>query len=423
MNKKTEYAIGFGLLVLVLILGSTLLATPLHFARLLIGLGIGYLLARAAFGFAGTINRAFNTGSTKLMRAFMMLIILASFVTLIFAAIPASDVNPEFFVKYGHFIHPITLGTVIGSFMFGIGMSFAGGCASGVLTDLSVAFPKALLALIFFGMGFVISIPFGSKLPGYFVNESLIKSSPEVNGVFFPDLFKFDGFNGFLGAFILTIILAAIVIKLSFAYEAKRKREGTYEVVESELEGEKSLVHFVEQDKLTFYEKWFARPWSLWEGAIAMTLMYAALMGLTKSAWGVSGAFGFWFAKLATTLGLSKDALLNYVGNPEYLNPTIFTHQQSVQDMGIILGAFIALLTMGRLFKSFKQGLKISGKDAVLAIIGGLLMGLSIGLSKGCNAGGLFSPIVSFSLSGWIFLIFMGAGAVVGGKIKKSIIK
>lgn len=420
-NNKTEYIIAAVLLAVVLLLGITQLASPMHLARLVIGLGIGYVLARASYGFAGTANRSYNTGSTKLMRSFMMLIILASLVTVFFAAVPASDANPEFAVTYGHFIHPITVGTFVGSFIFGLGMSFAGGCASGVLTDLSTEFPKALLALLFFGIGFVISMPFGKKFPSL-INESMVKSSEGVNGVWFPDLFKFDGMNGYLGAFLLTVVLAGIVIKLAYMYEAKRKQNGTYTPVESEEASEKALLTLVDSKK-SFYERFFTRPWTLWEGALGMTLMYVALMGFTKSAWGVSGAFGFWAAKLLNLFGVSEAALANYTGNPDFIKPTIFTHQQSVQDMGIILGAFIGLFSMGILVKSFKSGLKISGKQAVLAIIGGLLMGISIGISKGCNAGGLFSPIVSFSLSGWIFLVFMTLGAVVGNKVKNRVIK
>ncbi len=414
INSK-EIVIAGILLASALLLGATMLPSPLHFARLIIGLGIGYTLGRGAYGFAGTANRAYNSGSTKLMRSFMLLIILSSFATVVFAAVPANAVNPDFVLKYAHFIHPVTLGTVIGSFIFGLGMSFAGGCASGVLTDLSVEFPKALLALIFFGMGFVISMPFGAKFPGL-INQSILKSSPDINGVWFPDLFKFDGLNGFLGSLIVNIILAMIVIKLSYAYEAKRKAAGTYSPVGSEVESEQALEQLLDTN-LPFYQRFFVRPWTLWESAIAMALMYVALMGFTKSAWGVSGAFGFWFAKLLNLFGVSAEAIGNYTGNPNFVASGIFEHQQSVQDIGIILGAFIALFSMGKLIDSFKAGLKMSGKQAIFAIIGGLLMGLSIGISKGCNAGGLFSPIVSFSLSGWIFLVFMVGGAFVGNRI------
>ncbi len=412
--NKTEFVIAGILLAAALILGATLLPSSLLFSRLITGLGIGYVLARGYFGFAGSANLAFRRGSTKLMRALMLLVILASFVSLFYSAVPASDVNPDFVMKYNLFVHPVTMGTIIGGFMFGVGMAFASGCASGLLTDLTLEFPKAVLGIIFFGIGFLLSMPFGAKMP--WINTSLIKSSADTNGVWFPDLFKFDGLNGFLGALILNIILAAIVIKLSYVYEAKRKAKGTYTPVDTEVEAEQAVGQLLDTN-LSFYQRFFARPWTLWESAIGMAIMYAAVLGLTKGAWGVSGAFPFWVAKLANLFGVSAEAIGNYTGNAKLVAPGIFQHQMSLQGFAIAIGAFIALLSMGRLFASFKAGLKIKGKQAIFAIIGGLLMGLSIGFGKGCNAGALFSPIVSFSLSGWIFLVFMVCGAYVGNRI------
>lgn len=417
-RNKTEYIIGFALLALALILGVTSLPSPALVSRLIIGLGIGYVLARSFYGFAGTANRAFNAGSTKLMRAFMFLVVLASFVTVFFAAVPASDVNPEFVVKYGHFINPINLALIIGAIVFGIGMAFAGGCASGVLTDLSSVFPKALLGLIFFGIGGYIAKPLVGKLPESFVANSLVKSSEEINGVWFPDLFKGDGLNGFLGAMILTIVLALIVVKIAYSYENKRKAAGTYSPVESEEESINELVHLTEENS-TWYERVFTRPWTLWEGAIGIAIMYAALMGFTKGAWGVSGPFSFWIGKIVA-LFIGQEAVNTYMGNPEFLKATIFTSPVSLQDIGIIVGAFVALLTMGRFTKPFKEGLKITGRQALLAIIGGFLMGVGAILAKGCNAGGLFSPLVSFSLSGWVYLVFMVLGSYIGNKISNS---
>lgn len=420
-NQKntTEYWIAGILLVIILIFGATNLPSKMHFGRLIIGLTIGYTLARSSYGFAGIINRSYNTGSTRLMRSFMLLIIMSSFVTMVMSAVPANEINPEFAVNYGYFVHPINVGTFVGSFMFGVGMALAGGCASGVLTDLTVNFSKAIISLFFFGAGLFASIPLGKKFPSL-INQSIIKTG-EKNGVWFPDLFKFDGFNGFLGAFILTLILCLIVIKLSYDYENKRKSENTYTPIPSEEESRSEFIRMY-KGEMTLYEMIFTRPWTLLEGALGMTLAYVALMGVTRNAWGVSGPFGFWFAKIISIF-VGKEAILSYVGNPNYLDNSIISHAVSLQDLGIISGAFIALLSMGRLCPSFKEGLKIDGKQALMGVVGGLLMGLSIGISKGCNAGGLFSPIVGFSLSGWIFLVFMGIGGVVGNKIVSSIEK
>lgn len=42
-------------------------------------------------------------------------------------------------------------------------------------------------------------------------------------------------------------------------------------------------------------------------------------------------------------------------------------------------------------------------------------------LSNGCNVGALYTPIANFSLSGWIFLVFLVVGGVLGNKLAKKI--
>ncbi len=48
-------------------------------------------------------------------------------------------------------------------------------------------------------------------------------------------------------------------------------------------------------------------------------------------------------------------------------------------------------------------------------------MGFGTRLSNGCNVGALYTPIANFSLSGWIFLIVMVTGGVVGNIVAKKV--
>ncbi len=41
-------------------------------------------------------------------------------------------------------------------------------------------------------------------------------------------------------------------------------------------------------------------------------------------------------------------------------------------------------------------------------------MGYGTRLSNGCNVGALYTPIAEFSLSGWIYLIFIVIGGFLG---------
>jgi uncharacterized membrane protein YedE/YeeE len=50
-------------------------------------------------------------------------------------------------------------------------------------------------------------------------------------------------------------------------------------------------------------------------------------------------------------------------------------------------------------------------------------MGFGTRLSNGCNVGALYTPIANFSLSGWIFFVFLAAGAVLGNILGKKLAK
>ena len=98
-----------------------------------------------------------------------------------------------------------------------------------------------------------------------------------------------------------------------------------------------------------------------------------------------------------------------------------FQNGMNVQNTGIILGTLIALLLAGDFVKTFKAGLSITFKEALIYIVGGLAMGFGTRLSNGCNVGALYTPIANFSLSGWIFLVFLVLGGIFGNIIYKKI--
>ena len=50
-------------------------------------------------------------------------------------------------------------------------------------------------------------------------------------------------------------------------------------------------------------------------------------------------------------------------------------------------------------------------------MLGGLLMGYGARIGFGCNIGALFSGIASFSVSGWVYMVFLFLGAWVGSKL------
>lgn len=415
--KKTEQIIGWLAVLLVLVLGKSVLGSEMLFFRLLVGIGFGYALSRSYSGFAGSVNRAVRTGSTKLMRTLMGLFFGAGLITtaFMFTSEPGT---------YSMFINPINLGLIFGAGLFGFGMSFSSCCASGVFTDLVTGLPRAIITLIFFSIGAFIAYPV-SKLS--IVSGTWFSSATGAEGsggVFFPDLFKWDGLEGYLGALILTAILCGIVVLGSYLYEKSRKQNGTFTGVLAEDVQYKHDAFDTKNFEVlseTTYNRFFVKPWTLAQGFGLIAAMYAILLGVTKSGWGVSGPLAIWAGKFLMLFGMSAESVSGFSTISEKaLTTPFFQNPVTVQNTGIMVGTILFLLTAGKFKEMFTAELKISGKDAAMFALGGITMGIGTRFARGCNAGGLFTPIANFSLSGWVFLLSMMIGGLIGNTLAKK---
>lgn len=415
--KKTEQIFGFILILLVLLLGKSLLKTDMLFFRLIVGVGFGYTLSRAYTGFAGSVNRAFNTGSTKLMRTLMFLFFISCLLTttFLFKGDPTT---------YDLWINPINLGLIVGGVLFGFGMSFSSCCASGVLTDLVTALPRAFITLVFFALGVFLGFPVQNSA-GWIKNSwfSTAVGQKLSGGVFLPDLFKWDGLDGYLGALVLTAIFCGIVVFFSYRYERKRKNNNSYtghfmEKVQDQNENFDSKDYKLLSE--TNYNRLFVKPWTLAQGAVVLSILFTLLMGITKGGWGASTPYGIWFGKFLMMFGVSPESIAAFTKMPAkvYILP-FFEHAVSVQNFGIIVGTIIYLLTAGKFMKTFMSEMHLTIREALLFALGGITMGLATRLANGCNVGALYTPIANFSLSGWIFLVFMVLGGIVGNIFAK----
>lgn len=168
------------------------------------------------------------------------------------------------------------------------------------------------------------------------------------------------------------------------------------------------------KNKLDLWEYFFKREWSYTTGAVLLTTLAIALVLVTNSAWGVTGVFSVWGGKVLSWIGLNVDSWKSFNGA---IGKYVFAKSQaSLTDVGIVLGALLSVL----LAASFKFKKIKSGKQVGAAILGGLLMGIGARIASGCNIGNFFSALPAFSLSGWVFMIFIFLGAVVGSKMLKK---
>jgi len=415
-SNVLQAILGWVLLILTLVLGATLLASKALFFRLLIGIAFGYALTRAYMGFAGSVNRAYNTGSTKLFRTLAFMFFITAVMVAGFLMLTEST-------DYNLWVNPINFGLILGGLLFGFGMTFSTCCASGVLTDLIGEFPKALVTLVFFCIGVFIGFPIQNSAT--WVQKTWLRSASYENGVFFPDWFKGDPLGGYLGAIILTGVLCLGVVGLSFAYERYRKNKNTLYAVPSERLQDNTQPLDTAAFKLfskDTYTALFAKPWKMSTGAVVIAITFVVLMAVTKAGWGASTPYGLWFGKILMVFGVSSESLASFakMGAAGFETP-FFQHAVSVQNFGIILGALFFMLMSSQLFEAVKSAFKLKWWQLLLFAMGGLTMGFGTRLANGCNVGALYTPIANFSLAGWLFFIFLALGGVAGNIIQKKI--
>ena len=417
MDKKQA---SFGIIVAIssLILGAIFLNSSSLFLRLLFGLSLGFVLTKGSIGFAGSVNRAYRRGSTQLLQTLMFMFVITAIINagLLLNADPGS---------YNLWVNPINLGLILGALMFGAGMTLTGCCASGVMVELVSDVPRALTTLFFFGAGVFFGFPLQATQT-WITTTSFSSASFAGKGVYLPDLFTWGPLNGYFISILVTIAFAFIVVFLAKKYENYRHKKGSFlgvegETARQEIQQKHTQQHFTLLSVET-YRRWIGNLWEMKTAALVIALIFGIMMVSTGSGWGASTPFGIWFGKVLMVFGISANDIADFTSRPAGMFTTpFFSHSISVQNFAIMLGTLIAVLLMGKFSFSFK--INHSAKQFALFALGGLLMGFGTRFANGCNVGALFTPIANFSLSGWIYLVFIISGGVLGNKIRHSLIK
>jgi len=164
-----------------------------------------------------------------------------------------------------------------------------------------------------------------------------------------------------------------------------------------------------------YYKQWIKGAWPYVTGAVLLSTFQIVTLAVTGNPWGVSGVLANWGAWIWEAVGGSVDKWYYFSseGAQRTLEGGFFRHGGSIRNLGIIFGALLAVL----LASGFKLKKLKSSKQLIAAVLGGLLMGYGARIGFGCNIGAFYSGIASFSLSGWVFGIFLFLGAIVGSKL------
>ncbi|WEG12920.1 YeeE/YedE family protein [Pullulanibacillus sp. KACC 23026] len=348
----------------------------LNFAvQVVLGLLLGLALFNARFGFTSAFRRFLAVGNGEGIRAHMVMLAVSS---TFFAIVLANKASLFGGIPAGY-VSPVGTSVVVGSFLFGLGMQLGEGCASGTLYHIGAGRTENYFTII----GFVVGSVLGAWNFNFWVNDT-----PHFQAI---SLATSTGL-GYTGAWIVQIVLFALIYWITLVVEKKRKPP---------------KMHI--PPTATGWKRIFRGSWPIMVAAVALGLLNGLTLLVRNQPWGITSAFALWGSKIALAVGIPVDHWSYWAGDKgAALHQSIFADSTTVMNFGVILGSFIAATSGGLFFLR-----KLPFKMIIASLLGGLLMGYGARISFGCNIGAYFSGISSFSVHAWVWLVFGFVGSYV----------
>ena len=204
--KKNQIPLGFLIVAFIAVVAILLNLKSTNIAFFWItGSAFGFILQKGRFCFTASMRDPYLTGGTSITRA---VIVAFAITTVGFTAIKYGYSSAGLPIPGMSYVVPISLATIIGAFLFGIGMVIAGGCASGTLMRVGEGFVMNTIALVFFIIGSL----WGAHDFGWW-KEYFISKGPSI---FLPDVF------GWMGAVLLQLFVLLVLYVVAEQYEKKR---------------------------------------------------------------------------------------------------------------------------------------------------------------------------------------------------------
>ena len=327
---------------------------------LLVGVGLGWGLAAARFGFTtGWRILVEQRDPSGVYGQIILLALLAA------VSMPMLAHFPETHAALG----PPSISLLVGAFVFGLCMQIADGCGSGTLYKAGLGVPL--------NMGILPLFALGSFLGSVHLNGWLALGALEPVGLV-------QSF-GATGALLATLAALAVVAVLVGLWSGQR-----------------------------FSFSSTPRRW-VW-GAVVLALFAALNLLIAGQPWGVVYGFGLWAAKGATALGLfdpTQNAFWSDPGHAQRLSQTLLLDVTSITNIGILAGA---LWVAPRRPQDAKP---LTGQQWLIGLAAGFIMGYSSRLAFGCNVGAMVSGISTGSLHGWIWVPMAFLGTLIGIRVRR----
>ena len=417
-------------------------------AYLWFGVIYGMCLQYGRFCMASAIRDLFAVGVSRMAVGIMIAVVLFSLVS---AAVTLSG-------KSVFHASPIGLYSVIGGAIFGFGMIFTGGCASGSLYKSGEGSVAALLVVLSLSFAQAFFVDIGgvanALVPASWAASAEAKALPEAisanNGWYdqflagyiwdlkattLASLLGMDDHSAvgaFIGNALLNAILPAIVI-LAVIYNGwyrkgyLRSHKITQASLSTHLAGLWSMVTASRRTAIAGLVLGVAAGLHIWviqtlqlklginnAGELLLAMGHTAGLSIqdtvfdpgyfyvtTQEAQGAAWVLSELGMNITDNVFFGLD---NGIPAPLY-NPVLW------MSAAVIGGAAVMALYHNE-FKLKLPTLEI----ATWAILGGILMGIGARVGMGCNIGAFFATVTNGDPSGWLFLLGMTSGGWVGVK-------
>jgi len=362
-----------------------------------VGTALGILFQKGRFCFVHAFRDFFAFKDTRVTKG----VIAAVALTMIFWSI-------AYHLGYyqGFWTPEWGLTGLIGGFIFGIGMTYAGGCASGTLYRAGQGYIHFWLVLASMGVGYaVFTVAF-----------------PTLQSTYFEPLTFGEGVTLFEASPIPAPVLAVLVVSaFVLVYATVLGREETKKratsaadtasvtlVPAATVSGIRSLKTGTAEYLRGFREidDWRAaakRPWDPRTAALGITVV-AVLWFTQVSIVGVTGPESRWTAYFLQTAGVDAEGY-EYWGSILFAGEGVSVTVDMVMIAFVIVGAFLAAAWSGDFRVRTPKLQRVPN-----AVAGGFLMGVGSRLAPGCNIGNIYSGIAELSVHS-----FIAAGGIIAG--------
>ena len=367
---------------------------------IVVGLGLGVFLQKGRFCFVNAFRDLFAYKDSRVTKG----VVAATSLTMVFWSIA---------YELGHYQEFWTPGWgltgLLGGFVFGVGMTYAGGCATGTLYRAGEGYLQFWLTLLFMGVGYA----------------AFVVAFPTLESTYFAPLTFGEGATLFRQSSLPApaVALAVVgVVLLAYATVVGREERSvgrphgeaaelrlsgalsTAVGLRSFARGTRSYLHgFTEIDDPVAASK---RPWDPRTAALGITAL-AVLWFTQVSIVGVTGPEARWTGYLLSRVGVDA-ASYEYWGSVLFKGESVGVTVDMVMIAAVIVGAFLAALWSGDFRIRVPKRRRLPN-----AVLGGFLMGAGSRLAPGCNIGNIYSGLAELSIHSVVATVGILAGVYV----------